>query len=82
MTWREFHLRKMAYEREKKEKWYHTRWLSFHSLAATGAAKGLTLEKHFPLDGKIPQKGMTPEQREALKNAREKANLQLNGSRT
>lgn len=79
----EFRIRMEGAERQRKEQWYHTRWLSFHTLAAFGAAKGLTLEKHLPLDSKkVVQKGMSESQKQSLQEARERAKKQLNGSRT
>ena len=84
MTWREFHLRKIGFERAEKREWYRTREVGYASLIGGGVdPKKLTKEKYIPLDG--PKKStsiMTDSMKEAMRIAREKANLQLNGSRT
>ena len=82
MTMLEYQLRRDGYFRKQKEKWYHTRFIAYHSIVATGVAKNLTIEKFLPLD-ETKRKGiMTDSMKEAMRIAREKANLQLNGSRT
>ncbi len=54
MTWREFVLRVNGYRRQQKEKWYHTRLVSYYSLVATGAidTKKISIDKFMPLENK------------------------------
>ena len=84
MTWREFHLRKIGFERAEKREWYRTREVGYASLIGGGVdPKKLTKEKYIPLDG--PQKStsiMTDSMKEALAKAREIAQKQIDGSRT
>lgn len=84
MTWREFHLRKIGFERAEKREWYRTREVGYASLIGGGVdPKKLTKEKYIPLDG--PQKStsiMTDSMKEALAKAREIAQKQIDGSGT
>ena len=84
MTWREFHLRKIGFERSEKREWYRTREVGYASLIGGGVdPKKLTKEKYIPLDG--PQKStliMTDSMKEALAKAREIAQKQIDGSGT
>ena len=84
MTWREFHLRKIGFERSEKREWYRTREVGYASLIGGGVdSKKLTKEKYIPLDG--PQKStliMTDSMKEALAKAREIAQKQIDGSGT
>lgn len=84
MTWREFHLRKIGFERSEKREWYRTREVGYASLIGGGVdPKNLTKEKYIPLDG--PQKStsiMTDSMKEALAKAREIAQKQIDGSGT
>ena len=84
MTWREFHLRKIGFERAEKREWYRTREVGYASLIGGGVdPKKLTKEKYIPLDG--PQKStsiMTDNMKEALAKAREIAQKQIDGSGT
>lgn len=78
----EYQLRREGYFRKQKEQWYHTRFMAYHSIAATGAAKNLTIEKFLPLDEPKRKGIMTDSMKEALARARETAQKQLNGSGT
>ena len=84
MTWREFHLRKIGFERSEKREWYRTREIGYASLIGGGVdPKKLTKEKYIPLDG--PHKStsiMTDSMKEALAKAREIAQKQIDGSGT
>ena len=84
MTWREFHLRKIGFERSEKREWYRTREVGYASLIGGGVdPKKLTKEKYIPLDE--PQKStsiMTDSMKEALAKAREIAQKQIDGSGT
>lgn len=82
MTMLEYQLRRDGYFRKKREQWYHTRWISFHSIAATGAAKNLSIEKFMPLDDVKSKPVMTGSQKQAMARARETAKKQTNGSGT
>jgi len=59
MTWREFQLRRLGFDRENKVKWEHTRDVSYYALAATGAidTKKVSKEKFFPIYSGITKKG-------------------------
>ena len=84
MTWREFHLRKIGFERAEKREWYRTREVGYASLIGGGVdPKKLTKEKYIPLDG--PQKStsiMTDSMKEALAKARKISQKQIDGSGT
>jgi len=83
MTWREFHLRKLGFERTEKRDWYKIREVGYASLIGGGVdPKKLTKEKYMPLD-EPQQKQVTNEHFEALKIAQQKYLEQTeNGSRT
>ena len=83
MTWREFHLRKIGFERSEKREWYRTREVGYASLIGGGVdPKKLTKEKYMPLDEVQSKSIMTDSMKEALARARETAQKQLNGSGT
>ena len=83
MTWREFHLRRIGFERSEKREWYRTREVGYASLIGGGVdPKKLTKEKYMPLDEAKPNGIMTDGMKEALAKAREIAQKQLNGSGT
>ena len=83
MTWREFHLRKIGFERSEKREWYRTREVGYASLIGGGVdPKKLTKEKYMPLDEAKPNGIMTDSMKEALAKAREIAQKQIDGSRT
>ena len=83
MTWREFHLRRIGFERSEKREWYRTREVGYASLIGGGVdPKKLTKEKYMPLDEAKPNGIMTDSMKEALAKAREIAQKQLNGSGT
>jgi len=82
MTMLEYQLRRDGYFRKQKEKWYHTRFMAYHSIVATGAAKNLTIEKFLPLDENKRKSIMTDSMKEALAKAREIAQKQIDGSGT
>ena len=59
----------MAFERSKKEKWYHTRFIAYHSyLNISIKGKHLPINKFLPLEGdtKVKSKA-TIEQMEYLR---------------
>ena len=83
MTWREFHLRKIGFERSEKREWYRTREVGYASLIGGGVdPKKLTKEKYIPLDEAKPNGIMTDSMKEALAKAREIAQKQIDGSGT
>lgn len=83
MTWREFHLRKIGFERSEKREWYRTREVGYASLIGGGVdPKKLTKEKYMPLDEAKPNGIMTDSMKEALAKAREIAQKQIDGSGT
>lgn len=83
MTWREFHLRRIGFERSEKREWYRTREVGYASLIGGGVdPKKLTKEKYMPLDDTKPKGIMTDGMKEAMARAREIAQKQLNGSGT
>ena len=53
MTWREFQLRRFAYERQRKEEWRHTREIAYwiYLSIPTKEAK-INKEQFFPIDSK------------------------------
>lgn len=83
MTWREFHLRKIAYERQQKEWWYKIREIGYASLIGGGVdPKKLTKEKYMPLDEPKEKYQVTDNGFAALKLAQQKYFKQTNGSGT
>ena len=83
MTWREFHLRRIGFERSEKREWYRTREVGYASLIGGGVdPKKLTKEKYMPLDDTKPKGIMTDGMKEAMARAREIAQKQLNGTGT
>ena len=51
MTWREFRLRTIGYQRQEKTKWYHTRILT-HQIYLTIPEKGTkkSIDRFWPLE--------------------------------
>lgn len=66
MPWCEYLIKCFAWERMEREKWKHTRLISFESLRGSHVnPKGLprTVERYMPLKTKVKSK-ITTEQRE------------------
>ena len=83
MTWREFHLRRIGFERSEKREWYRTREVGYASLIGGGVdPKKLTKEKYMPLDENQNKYRVTEEGFAALKLAQEKYLKEKNGSGT
>jgi len=83
MTWREFHLRRIGFERSEKREWYRTREVGYASLIGGGVdPKKLTKEKYMPLDENQNKYRVTEEGFAALKLAQEKYLKERNGSGT
>lgn len=83
MTWREFHLRKIGFERSEKREWYRTREVGYASLIGGGVdPKKLPKEKYMPLDENQNKYQVTEDGFAALKREQEKYLEQANGSGT
>ena len=83
MTWREFHLRRIGFERSEKREWYRTREVGYASLIGGGVdPKKLTKEKYMPLDENQNKYQVTEDGFAALKREQEKYLEQANGSGT
>lgn len=83
MTWREFHLRKIGFERSEKREWYKVREMGYASLIGGGVdPKKLTKEKYMPLEETQSKYQVTKDGFAALKLAQQKYLKQTNGSGT
>ncbi len=83
MTWREFHLRRIGFERSEKREWYRTREVGYASLIGGGVdPKKLSKEKYMPLDENQNKYQVTEDGFAALKREQEKYLEQANGSGT
>lgn len=68
----------MAYERQKKEKWYHTRFIAYHSyLNITLKGKHLPIDKFMPLDENTPNSKATEESKAFLRERQKLAEQEL-----
>lgn len=66
MTWREFQLKLAGYKREQKNKWYHTRMISYQIYTSTPIkGKHVDIEKFMKLDSK--HSGLNNTQKDLLK---------------
>ena len=79
MSWREFHLRKIGFERSEKRAWYKVREMGYAALIGGGVdPKKLSKDKYMPLDAPnshhVTQDGFA-----ALKEAQQKYLEQTNG---
>ena len=86
MTWREFQLKRMGFERSEKRKWFMVREIGYASLIGGHIdPKKLPKDKYIPLDDNTPKKASSSAF-EALKREREiyseKVKEKLNGSGT
>jgi len=83
MTWREFHLRRIGFERSEKREWYRTREVGYASLIGGGVnPKQFPKEKYMPLDENQNKYQVTEDGFAALKREQEKYLEQANGSGT
>ena len=83
MTWREFHLRRIGFERSEKREWYKVREMGYAALIGGGVdPKKLTKEKYMPLDENQNKYQVTEDGFAALKREQEKYLEQANGSGT
>lgn len=79
MTWREFQLRRYAFERSEKRNWFKIREIAYSSLVAGGMdTKKVSKEKFMPLEERKKAK-VSSEALEALRKAQQEY---INGSRT
>ena len=83
MTWREFNLRRIGFERSEKREWYRTREVGYASLIGGGVdPKKLTKEKYMPLEETQSKYQVTEDGFAALKREQEKYLEKANGSGT
>ena len=83
MTWREFHLRRIGFERSEKREWYKVREMGYAALIGGGVdPKKLSKEKYMPLDEQQSKYQVTEEGFAALKREQQKYLEQTNGSGT
>lgn len=82
MTWREFHLCRIGFERSEKREWYKVREMGYAALIGGGVdPKKLTKEKYMPLDEQSKYQ-VTEDGFAALKREQQKYLEQTNGSGT
>ena len=84
MTWREFQLRRFAYERQRKEEWRHTREIVYwiYLSIPTKEAK-INKEQFFPIDDSKGKSNVKASQfaRKFLEEQQKEYYRQKNGSR-
>lgn len=82
MSWREFHLKKHAYERKQLRKWEHTRMIAYWSGAGTAFDPQKTkIESFMPLNANNKVHEISSETKERFKRLQEEYLKKANGGK-
>lgn len=78
MTWAEFMIRLFSFNRVKKEKWYHTRFIAYQVYVSNWQnpkRKPLSIDRFFDLDSKVEKTGLSNKSnRDAILKAQKEYN--------